>query len=85
MNKRTVSLLGISALLTFSFPVLAEEHVHGTEETKDAKHADEKADKKPGRKKRQLMCKECGKPEKNCECKGEGHREGDGHADHPTH
>lgn len=32
---------------------------------------------KSGRKKRELMCKDCGKPEKHCECKGEEHRKGE--------
>ncbi len=59
-----VALLG-----AFSAPVFADEHDHGTVAS----------EKKTGRKKRQLICKECGKPEKQCECKGEEHGESDGH------
>lgn len=44
-------------------------------QTQDAKKAEAPADKKPSRKKKAMMCSECGKPESECEC--HGHKDGE--------
>lgn len=73
MNKKIVLATCVSALLAFGAPIFADEHNHASEGTPAA------TQNKTGRKKRQLMCKECGKPEKQCECKGEEHRKDESH------
>lgn len=63
MNKKMTLAVCVSGLLAFSLPLFADEshnHDHGTPAAK--------AEKKPGRKKRELMCKDCGKPERICDC-----------------
>ncbi len=65
MNKKTISAFCISGLFALSAPALAEDtHSHGKEEHEH----DAKTEKKSGRKKRVLMCKDCGKPESKCDC-----------------
>lgn len=63
MNKKTFSALFISGLFTLTMPALADD-TH--EQDKEAQSA--KSEKKSGRKKRVLMCKDCGKPESKCDC-----------------
>lgn len=59
-NMKFVSVMCASMSLMFGAVVLADEHGHGS--------APVKAEKKSGRKKRVLMCKDCGKPESKCDC-----------------
>ena len=63
MKKQITSTICALGLLAFSAPLFADEsHSHGSEAQPT------KADKKSGRKKRVLMCKDCGKPESKCDC-----------------
>ena len=56
--KKMIIAACITGFLAVSLPVLADDtHDHGTA-----------TEKKSGRKKRQLMCKDCGKPESKCDC-----------------
>ncbi|MCM2279019.1 MAG: hypothetical protein NDJ89_13165 [Oligoflexia bacterium] len=75
MKRMTSSAL---AVFWLSFSALAE-----TEVAKEAEKASQpqasQAEKATKRKKRVLICKDCGKPETQCECKGEEHRKGDPH------
>lgn len=74
MNMKMMSAVFVSSLLVFSVPVFADDSSPQGVGVKPVK-----AEKKAGRKKRVLMCKDCGKAEKNCECKGEEHRKDDAH------
>lgn len=74
MKKNWISAVSACAFIAFSAPAFAEEAP-----TQGAAPTEAKAEGKTGRKKREVMCKECGKKEKNCDCKGEGHRKGEEH------
>lgn len=61
-NMKFVSVMCMSMSLMFGAVALADGHNHADGST----HA--KSEKKSGRKKRVLMCKDCGKPESKCDC-----------------
>lgn len=67
MEKKLIVVLSSLAVFAAVPMSMADEHKGHSEEKAAAS--------KTGRKKRQIMCKDCGKPEKNCECKGEEHGE----------
>lgn len=77
MKKNWIALLSLCSVFALAVPAAAEEGAGSAANAGEAK-----AEKRTGRKKRQLMCRDCGKPEKNCECEGEQHRKGEGHAAH---
>lgn len=58
MKKTMILACCLTAMFTLSVPTLADDsHSQGAA-----------AEKKSSRKKRQLMCKDCGKPEVKCDC-----------------
>lgn len=61
--KETLSVISMMVGLSFAVSAFADEHDHGTKQAPSAGEV-----KKSGRKKRQIMCKDCGKPEVNCDC-----------------
>jgi hypothetical protein len=65
MKKEVIAAACISSLFALCLPVMADEaHPHGAATTE----TQGKAEKKTGRKKRQFICKDCGKPESKCDC-----------------
>lgn len=62
MVNKFVMAVAVAGLMTMGSVAMADGHDH------KANDGAAKAEAKTGRKKRQLMCKDCGKPEKNCDC-----------------
>lgn len=61
--------------IIFSFNGYA--HETSTKEKKETSVESMVKSSKKDRKKKAEMCHECGKPEVNCDCKGEEHRKGE--------
>lgn len=78
MNLRMIVPLMIGCI-TFSGSSFATETANQSIEKSEVKQSTHKK----RRRKKALMCNECGKPEKECEC--EGHGEGEGHAEEVKH
>ena len=76
--KITMIISFALGMLMFSGHAMAEGEMSTIENSKEQKQSKEKVQKKRRRKKA-LMCNECGKPEVECECEGHGE---EGHDDH---
>ncbi len=79
MNLKKVGIIFIMCFFVFNFSNASEsvEKVlaPATEQTKESET------KK--RRKKVMMCQECGKPESHCDCEGHGdHNSDDNHGDH---
>lgn len=78
MKLKNVVVLFI-AILTFS-----STHSYGESEVKKVLQGEVKEKDSSGRRKKVMMCHECGKPESECECEGEEHgtKHEDEHEEH---
>lgn len=69
MRILIISVFGIS-LLFLSSKIQAQENVKKVLESKIKKEREQPTSR---RRKKVMMCHECGKAETECECEGEGH------------
>lgn len=69
MKVLIISVFGIS-LLFISSKIQAQDDV---KEVLESKVKEEKEESTLRRRKKVMMCHECGKPEIECKCEGEGH------------
>ncbi|MBD66238.1 MAG: hypothetical protein CME62_13590 [Halobacteriovoraceae bacterium] len=71
-------------ILLAAFVIILPEASAQESNTKTMKPTEAKENQtKPRRRKKVMMCHECGKPEVECECEGEGH--GVEHEEHSDH
>ena len=67
--KFLFSILLMVVFMSVAPNVMAQEGAKSTVQTE----TDAKSEQKRSRRKKVMMCHECGKPETECECEGEGH------------